>query len=406
MKNIITTILVTFSICSIAQVGRIPSPTPSGFPNYKIYDSDYFPRYINALNDLVLANNGAYTLNQTLLSTVVAGSWQGGSLAESGFIYGAPASASTILKIDTSNDAITEFGNVGAGSQKWLGSVFCSKNKKIYCAPFNATTILVIDTSNDSFYFFDTSGVQGTNSGNLTGSFKWSGIWVGMDGNLYCMPFDATSVMVITPGATAGTDVISFIDTSGPISGISGNLSGLDTWDAGQAYKEFIYGSPSTAQNCLKINTKLKSCSLIGSLSVGVNKYSICSLGRNSKIYFYGYNNNDILRLDPATDTFSNFGTLNGPGSSLILGQMTLPDGKIYLMGKPTSNSFILDPNIESITSVGVNPLTSQSIGLVQASNGAGYAMPFGNNKVMKVYYTGTFTMDANFLFSYYVGKY
>jgi len=68
--------------------------------------------------------------------------WVGGVLAPNGCIYGIPYSSTTILKIDTSNDAVTTFGSL-AGSNKWGGGVL-APNGCIYGIPRITTTILKI----------------------------------------------------------------------------------------------------------------------------------------------------------------------------------------------------------------------------------------------------------------------
>ena len=39
---------------------------------------------------------------------------------------------------------------------------------------------------------------------NLSGDYKWSGIATGPDGKLYCAPFSATDILVITPDLPLG----------------------------------------------------------------------------------------------------------------------------------------------------------------------------------------------------------
>ncbi len=55
-----------------------------------------------------------------------------GSCSEIGNIYCIPYSASSILKINPSNDTASTFGSLGAGGNKWHGGVL-APNGKIYC---------------------------------------------------------------------------------------------------------------------------------------------------------------------------------------------------------------------------------------------------------------------------------
>ncbi|MDB4326370.1 hypothetical protein N9966_00995, partial [bacterium] len=52
--------------------------------------------------------------------------------------------------IDTSDDTavLDDFGLTLTGSKKWLGAY--SVGTKIYCIPYDATDVLVIDTSDDT----------------------------------------------------------------------------------------------------------------------------------------------------------------------------------------------------------------------------------------------------------------
>ena len=68
--------------------------------------------------------------------------WTGGVLAPNGCIYGIPFTSTTILKIDTANDAVTTFGNL-VGATKWHGGVL-APNGCIYGIPRVTTNILKI----------------------------------------------------------------------------------------------------------------------------------------------------------------------------------------------------------------------------------------------------------------------
>ncbi|KKK72403.1 hypothetical protein LCGC14_2904230, partial [marine sediment metagenome] len=82
-----------------------------------------------------------------------ASKWYGGVLAPNGMIYGIPRTATTVLKIDPSDDTTSPFGSL-AGSQKWLGGVL-GVDGMIYGIPFDSTTILKIDPTTDTASTFD-----------------------------------------------------------------------------------------------------------------------------------------------------------------------------------------------------------------------------------------------------------
>ena len=71
--------------------------------------------------------------------------WIGSVIAPNGCIYGTPFSATTVLKINPQNDAITTFGSL-SGTDKWVGSVI-APNGCIYGTPSGATTVLKVSLS-------------------------------------------------------------------------------------------------------------------------------------------------------------------------------------------------------------------------------------------------------------------
>ena len=90
--------------------------------------------------------------------------------------------------------------NMGAnltGASKWQGGVL-GPDGKIYCVPFNATSILIIDPQVGT-------ATTSTMGANLTGANKWQGGVLGPDGKIYCVPFNATSILIIDPQAGTAT---------------------------------------------------------------------------------------------------------------------------------------------------------------------------------------------------------
>jgi len=114
--------------------------------------------------------------------------WRGASLAINNRIYCAPFNHDNVLVIRTDEDTVYTIGTVIPGEGKYSGNVL-GPNGKIYCIPYNATQIMVIDPLTDSVSFF----------GDFPGTAKYSGGALGPDGKIYCMPYNATGVMVINP---------------------------------------------------------------------------------------------------------------------------------------------------------------------------------------------------------------
>ena len=84
----------------------------------------------------------------------------------------------------------------GAGNQYF--GICHGVDGQLYCAPRNASTVLVIEPESRTLSFVEGAG---------DGSGKYGGICSGADGRLYCAPNDASTVLVIDPWART-TEVI------------------------------------------------------------------------------------------------------------------------------------------------------------------------------------------------------
>ena len=73
-----------------------------------------------------------------------------------------------------------------SGSLKYIGGVL-APNGKIYCVPRNATQILVIDPTDNTTELF----------GSISGTSKYYGGVLAPNGKIYCVPLNATQVLVI-----------------------------------------------------------------------------------------------------------------------------------------------------------------------------------------------------------------
>lgn len=381
----------------------------SNFPSYSSFSGDkdsYLSAFAVQKALYSSWNDTPYQLSW--ISTAVANISQGGALAANDAIYCAPSTGSQICKINTLTDAVTYFGSHTAASQKWLSAVFCPSNGKVYCVPYNATCVLVIDTSNDSTYYLDTTGVIGTTSGNLTGTSKWSQGLLGSDGYIYFVAYDCKVWAKVNPA----TDAITYYDSTGVIGAIgSGNLTEGAKCDGGIPYGDYLYGSPSSTQRIYKFDVVNQRVLVSGNvLPVGSNKYYAANLAPNGYIYFMPYSGTDILKLNPADDSFTNFGTFSGAGIK-ILGSTILPNGNIFCMsGNLTQNGVIIDTTNDVAKSIPDlwNVFTSASMcGCFLAKNGCIYAIPSGANRVLKMKPIKTaFTIDAKFVMSRYQNKY
>lgn len=380
------------------------------FPDWTDTSGDLTP-YLTALgglNDKFTDVIGTYpVLHQKALSGSDATGYQGVCAAKDSTgrikIYGGPSTALNFLKIDPDTDTYSTIGLLQTLDQKSI-SMTCAPNGMIYCAPYYSPNVIKLNPITNTVTHFDTTGPVAVNGGNLVGDRKWAWIGVGGNGLLYCLPYDATEIMVID----TSNDSIYFIDTTGVVTFGNGNLTDLAKCDGGTPYGDFIYGTPSTVTYFIKIDTSNDTVTTFGTLAAGVNKYFPATLGRNDRIYFYSYGAANILKLNPSNDTVSTFGTLTATGAWKTGGSFVLPDGRIFACNGTDRFGVLHDPDDDTIIEIGLVPTTTQSpIGVKLATNGAAYTIPWSGTKVLKIYAPSmNITMDDNFILSRYNNHY
>jgi hypothetical protein len=137
-------------------------------------------------------------------------------------IYGVPYGADRILIINTDTDTVTQ-GNdtVDAGflsnsgiplanyDAKWSGGTLSPHNNMIYCSPRYAKTILKIDTSDDSVTELPVDWPADIVQNEQTVSKYFSSV-LGSDGRIYCVPWRISKMMIIDPKTSPET--ITFVD--------------------------------------------------------------------------------------------------------------------------------------------------------------------------------------------------
>ena len=170
-----------------------------------------------------------------------------------------------------------KFIETGLQGQDFYFGGALANNGNIYCSPFNASSILKINTNNDTFSTFGT-GLGGNASAVLA-----------PNGMIYCMPSTSTSILKINPNndtyTTFGNKYSSYF---------SGAL----------APNGIIY---SVGTNILKINTNNDTFTTFGTTtrSFGV------ALGNNGMVYSVPSSGKGI-KINPANDTYTTF--IDSPG--------------------------------------------------------------------------------------------
>lgn len=187
------------------------------------------------------------------------------------------------------------------GTNKWRGMV--RANGLLFSIPFDADTLLVHNPDTGKMWRY-TAAQLGLPTAAFSGGQKWNRAVVGRDGLIYCIPYDATAVLIIDPvKITATLTTFGLSDSS---------LSGGDKWDGGAIDANgVIWCAPYASALVLAINTLNGSARTYNATQLGLAlatslngaaKYSgaVCVGG---KVYCVPFFENDVLVIDVATGT-------------------------------------------------------------------------------------------------------
>ena len=192
------------------------------------------------------------------------------------------------------------------GRGLWRGGVL-ARNGKIYCVPFDAETVLVIDPAAQHVSCFGTVG---------SAKQKWWGGVLAPDGKIYCIPHNTDTVLVIDPASHTTS-------TFGKLPASSGKWRG-GVIDNGL----HIYGIPANATCVLGIDWFTQGAYTFGSVGSGDWKWCGGVLA-NNRIYCIPQSMAAILVIDPRSqDTTS----IKCPASGKLRwgGGVLFDDGVIY----------------------------------------------------------------------------
>lgn len=217
--------------------------------------------------------------------------WYGGILGDDNAVYGIPYRTGSVLRIDADTDTATLVGpDYGANKWNWHGGI--KANGSIYAFPSHADTVLKIDTSPSS---------RGRNcsllpiprqKGDTVKNYKWLGGSIGMDGNIYGMPCDASSILKIN---VETNECSTFGDTG----------EGKSKWQGAVLARDGrVYAIPSYGRHVLQIDTnptdEENEYQLLGELPDGKSKYQGGFVGTDGSIYCVPENGYRILRVTPS----------------------------------------------------------------------------------------------------------
>ena len=246
-------------------------------PNGKIYCVPYDTSNILEI-DPISKSISSFTYN-----TYVQYGWVGGVLGLDGKIYCIPFNSTQVLVIDPVTKTTSVFGNL-AGNEKWAGGVL-AQNGKIYGIAYKSSSVLEITTGpTPSVTTFSTSiwgtyfggvlaqngkiyGIPYTRNPNpilgcamleidpiargvrtfnpsIQADYQYVGGVLSPNGKIYCIPSNATGVLVIDPTLSTVTTLTI------PSSSVS-----ISKWAGGVlAENGKIYGIPDNAESVLEIS--------------------------------------------------------------------------------------------------------------------------------------------------------
>jgi len=199
-------------------------------------------------------------------------------LAPNGSIYGIPFNETTILKINPNDDTTSTFGSL-AGTGKFGQAILVGNY--IYVMPMTYGTILKIDTTNDTI-----TDIAYTNPGAY--NYHWWGCAVTKEGVLYGIPYNDTRILKID----TATDTVSYLACDAVVSGE--NYTGAVLGGDG-----IIYATAHNKTHFMRIDTTNDSITYFGSYA-GNFKYYDGTIAENGSIYFIPMTDVPLLKIRSA----------------------------------------------------------------------------------------------------------
>ena len=238
----------------------------------------------------------------------------------------------------------------------YAGAVLAG-NGLIYCVPYNATAVMVIDP--------DTNVI--TTFGSIAGTSKYVGGVLARDGKIYCISATAGNILVIDPSTNTTTTI----------------GSGLGQYRGGSlAPNGKIYAVPYVTGSILVIDPVTQTTSTFGT---GISGYMGSVLALDGKIYAIPADATTVLVVDPATNTYTTFGA-PGAGTLKYFTGTLAPNGLIYCPPYNATNFLIIDPINRTLATAGTFTANgTRYYSSCLGANGKVYCMPFGATGVLEI---------------------
>jgi hypothetical protein len=249
---------------------------------------------------------------------------------------------------------------ISSALKKWYGGVL-APNGNIYAIPWDSTSVLIIDPETNTADESTISGLSSTTE-------KWLGGVLAPNGKIYCIPWNYDHILIIDSETNTCDDTT------------IGGLSGSAKWNGGVlAPNGKIYAVPCDATSVLIINPVTNTCDDTTITVPGdAGKWYGGVLAPNGKIYCVPWNYDRVLIIDPETNT-ADFSSISVPTSDTKwVGGVLAPNGKIYCIPRDYDHVLIIDPatNTADYTTISVPSDPFKWISGVLAPSGKIYGIP------------------------------
>ncbi|MGE3987151.1 DUF2793 domain-containing protein [Pseudorhodoplanes sp.] len=265
----------------------------------------------------------------------------------------------------------TAMGATLSDSAKWIGGVL-GLDGNIYGIPFGSTDILIIDPVAGT-------ATRSSMSATLTGSNKWAGGALGPDGKIYGIPYGSADILIVDPAAGTATR-----------SAMGASLSDSAKWIGAVVGKHGkIYGIPYSGADILIIDAVAGTAtrSAMGASLSDSSKWIGGVRGPDGRIYGIPYSSTDVLIIDSDAGTAirSAMGATLAGGNKWAGGVLG-PDGKIYGIPYASADILIIDPAAGTATRSTMGATLSDGAkwtGGVLGPDGKIYGMPVNSTDVL-----------------------
>lgn len=245
-------------------------------------------------------------------------------LGPDGKIYGIPSDAGRVLCVDPVTNEVCFIGeDYGSDTpEKWGQATVSSDEKFIYCAPHMMGQVLRIDP------WAGTTSLVGTNHSKSSEGLWWGAVTV--NHHIYFTPKCASYILRFDTEDTTSLEFGNNLD------GGSGEKKYLG---ACLAYNGCIYAAPAWRKKILKIDPSketVKEIDFTKSVDLraidGIASYSDMVIGADGRLFGVPFSAQQVLVLDPRSDTIGFMGAVKGCGSrdGMYFGGALSTDGFLY----------------------------------------------------------------------------